>query len=97
MYIQGVETARLFIKKGTEDVPDDGKYYLLRDDELIFSHLQLKIIQKKYNDILGTIDYDKPQIPPPKSSDFVNDVYASLPLDRKPFKKRGKTGSRRFG
>jgi hypothetical protein len=70
MYVQGIENARLFIKKDTDDVPHDGKYHLARNGEIVYSHSNLKTIQKKYAEILGTIEYEKPKIPPPKSNDL---------------------------
>ena len=99
-YIQGIENAKIFIKKATDDVPNDGNYHLVRNDKIIFSNTNLKKVQKVYADMIITIDYEKPIFNGPSVDDIKkslqDNVYSSLPLDRKPFKKKGGSGSRRF-
>ena len=84
---QGIENAGLFIKKGTDDVPDDGKYHLVQSGKVVFTHSNLKTIQKRYSEILSTIEYEKPKTDFTASSKekLIGDIYSSMPLERKPF------------
>jgi len=48
MYMQGIEKINLFIKEGTPDVPNDKKYYVIKDGNIIGSFRDLENALKLY-------------------------------------------------
>ena len=42
MYVQGIEKANLFIKQGTNDVPNDKRFHVVKDNKIIGSFKNLK-------------------------------------------------------
>jgi hypothetical protein len=60
-YRQTVPESGLAIERATENAPDD-KYYVLRNGEVVASYRSLKQAQKKYEEILATLDLpDRPR------------------------------------
>jgi hypothetical protein len=46
------------LEQGTESVPDDGKYYLLLDGQIVDSFRSLKKAKEAYRQLLADIDFE---------------------------------------
>jgi len=55
VFRQGIPIINLFIEKETDKVPSDGKYHLIQNGTILASSRSLKIIQKKYNEIVAAL------------------------------------------
>jgi hypothetical protein len=51
MYRQYIESANLSLEQGTENVPDDGLYYVIFDGNIVFSHKSFKEAAKNFNSL----------------------------------------------
>jgi len=55
MYYRGAPAS---LEQGTESVPDDGKYYLLLDGQIVNSFRSLKKAQEVYQQLLADIGFE---------------------------------------
>lgn len=56
MYVVRMERAGLSIEQGTPNVPDDGKYYVIYQGEIVGKFRSLKQAEKLYREILSQLD-----------------------------------------
>ncbi len=55
MYCEG---APVSLEQGTESVPDDGRYYLLLDDQVVNSFRSLKKAREAYRQLLADVGFE---------------------------------------
>jgi hypothetical protein len=55
-YKQGIERAALSIEQDTENVPNDGKFYVLHEGSIKGNYRALKQAQAKYKEILESLN-----------------------------------------
>ena len=58
---QKVPNYDVSLEKGTKDIPNDGKYYILRKGKIVYSTKILKKAQIKFDDLLKKMGY-KPNV-----------------------------------
>lgn len=51
-YKRYIPNIHLSIEKSTDNVPDDGKYYILKDSEIIFNSRSLKKADEYFNELV---------------------------------------------
>jgi hypothetical protein len=62
-YRQGIPAIDLFIERGTERVPADGRYHVVQAGEVVGSYRGLKAAQRRYRQQLDAIGY----VPAPRA------------------------------
>lgn len=56
-YKHYIPKAGLSVERHTEAVPNDGKYYLLRDGEIVHAFRSLKQAEQRFREMLEGLDY----------------------------------------
>ncbi|MBA7509700.1 hypothetical protein ES705_01664 [subsurface metagenome] len=52
MFTQGIEKLNLYIKEGTPDVPNDRKYYVIKDGRIVGSYRSLERALSLYKEYI---------------------------------------------
>lgn len=78
-YKQFIKEAGLSLEKGTKDVPDDGKYHLIKNGKLIASFRSLRQGSKRYKEELERMGY-KPAKKVKKKANLVKEATDSYLL-----------------
>ncbi|MEW6202699.1 MAG: hypothetical protein AB1546_12025 [bacterium] len=63
MYKQGIKEADLFLEEGTNRVPNDGKFHIIKNGKIIGSYKTLRKAQEAYLNILQNIEYTPQKSP----------------------------------
>lgn len=56
MFRQAIEGVELAIEEGTNRVPQDGKFYVIHQDQIVGSYRSLKKAQEKYRGIRDSLN-----------------------------------------
>jgi len=59
-YVQEIASARVAIKRGTPDVPADGRFHLVHDGHVKASYRGLKAATEAYRQLLADIGWKPP-------------------------------------
>lgn len=78
-YKQFIKKVGLSLEKGTEDVPDDGRYHLCKSGQIMASFKTLQQGLKRYKDELEKMGY-KPTKKVKKKADLVKEATDSYLL-----------------
>ncbi len=98
MYRQYIEGVNISLEKGTENVPNDDRYHILKNSEIIFSHKNEKIAMMKFAEYKPKVknknksqSKDKKSLLGNENADRLIGQQASERINEK-FKKGGRKG-----